>query len=289
MKTFSQRKGLTPISEIIQKDSMTNELRNLLWNVIGRELYELNSKVSKDFALEFHTKYLKRTFDTLHGFMAELGHISKDDDGYDHHNYNGYIREFFFECEWNRVYDLIEFIINYFSKGRFIFDFDLDKIIPDINSILEQELSAYRIIDNILTDITDEQEIKMLEEALSANDKFSGVKIHLRTAFKLYSDRENPDYRNSIKESISAVESICKIICDDKGATTLSKALQTLEKQNIMHSQLRQGFLNLYNYTSDAEGIRHALLDDSNLNSSDAKYFLLSCTSFINYLKTKIS
>ena len=72
MKTFSQRKGLTPISDIIQKDFMTIELRNLLWNEIGRTLFMLpptykyyNSSFIEYFGLIFHTKYLKQPFDTL--------------------------------------------------------------------------------------------------------------------------------------------------------------------------------------------------------------------------------
>lgn len=42
------------------------------------------------------------------------------------------------------------------------------------------------------------------------------------------SDRQKPNYRNSIKESISAVESICKIITQDEKAT-LGKALKKIE------------------------------------------------------------
>ena len=34
MKTFSERKGLTPVSEIIQTNSMNEALRNSLWNVL---------------------------------------------------------------------------------------------------------------------------------------------------------------------------------------------------------------------------------------------------------------
>ena len=40
MKKFSERKGLKPVSEIIQVDSMTAELRNSLWNVLGCTLVQ---------------------------------------------------------------------------------------------------------------------------------------------------------------------------------------------------------------------------------------------------------
>ena len=40
-------------------------------------------------------------------------------------------------------------------------------------------------------------------------------------------------------------------------------------------------------YTSDAAGIRHALLEDPNLDAEDAKFMLVACSAFINYLWAK--
>lgn len=99
--------------------------------------------------------------------------------------------------------------------------------------------------------------------------------------------REKPDFRNSIKESISAVESLAQSITG-KPKATLGDALKILEQKHNLHPALKSGFLSIYGYTSNADGIRHALQDESNLTAHDAKFFLLSCTSFINYLKTKI-
>jgi len=55
-----------------------------------------------------------------------------------------------------------------------------------------------------------------------------------------------------------------------------------------LHSALKEGFLKLYSYTNDENGIRHAMLEVPELNQADAKYFLLSCTSFVNYLKSAL-
>jgi len=51
---------------------------------------------------------------------------------------------------------------------------------------------------------------------------------------------------------------------------------------------LKRAFDSLYGYTSSAEGIRHALLDDkSTLSFEDAKFMLVSCSAFVNYLISK--
>ena len=125
----------------------------------------------------------------------------------------------------------------------------------------------------------------MLEQTLSNND-FPGVRAHLRRALELLSDLRAPDYRNSIKESISAVESIAQTITGDEKAT-LGQALTVLERKHGLHPALKEGFKKIYHYTSDADGIRHAMLDEPTLDVTDAKFFLLSCTSFINYLKSR--
>lgn len=171
------------------------------------------------------------------------------------------------------------------------FPFDLDEkesFATLLNSCLEIENSVYRIINYRVTEITSEQEIQSIENALENTNPFSGVQQHLNQALKLISDRQKPDYRNSIKESISAVESICKIVTNEDKAT-LGKALKIIEDKHGLHAALKGSLSQLYGYTSDADGIRHAMLEESNLSYIDAKFMLVACTNFINYLieKTK--
>ena len=100
------------------------------------------------------------------------------------------------------------------------------------------------------------------------------------------SKKPDPDYRNSIKESISAVEATVKIIAGEK-AGGLSDALKILDEQVPMHGALREGLLKLYGYTSDAGGIRHALLEEETIGFDEAKFMLVTCSAFVNYLIPK--
>lgn len=63
------------------------------------------------------------------------------------------------------------------------------------------------------------------------------------------SDRKAPDYRNSIKESICAVEAICRVITKQKNAT-LGQALKKVESDISLHPALKNSFSSLYGYTS---------------------------------------
>ncbi|MCF6343117.1 MAG: hypothetical protein L3J15_00370 [Devosiaceae bacterium] len=267
MQKFSERNGLAEVSKTIQKDGMTDELRNSLWNILHIPYW--NNFFTGHQEIIFISDFIK---------LLQQFHLKKPIDELPNNSEEQleFIKKYFYNCKWYEIYDFLEFFYKYNE------DENLEK---NINAILKRELSAYRLIDGIFADITDEQEIEALEQAL-ADDRFKGVQEHFKTALKLLSDRKDPDYRNSIKESISAVESMCKIITGENGST-LGKALNALEKQGKLHKHLKDGFVKLYAYTND-DGIRHAIMKESNIDADDAKYFLLSCTSFINYLKTKI-
>lgn len=255
---FSERKGYREISKIIQSDSIDADLRTALWNIFYTKALIYFRNVN-DFKKIYWSTYEKNTLDSLPNNLTEN------------------IKQIILSGPWYEVYDLLEFVLNYH---------ELNQLAPLVNETLEKHLAAYRFINGVISDITDSQEIEMLEEVL-ADEDFPNVKAHLQRSLELLSDRKSPDYRNSIKESISAVESIAREIAN-KPAATLGEALKEIEKKGDFHKALKEGFLKLYGYTSDANGIRHAMMDEPNLTADDAKFFLLVCTSFINYLKTKM-
>jgi len=269
MKWFSQRKGLKKVRKVIQVDSMDNELRISLWNALTicywNHYYSYDEQEMETFLKKIWIYYFKKPVDTLAG------------DWY--HNLNE-IREYFFECEWNEVYDFLEYVASTFPHDEANKDFE-----KACNSFLETESSAYRFVGGQIVQITFEEEISEIEKALDTPLK--PIRVHIENALKLMSDRKSPDYRNSIKESISAVEAICKLITKDRKAT-LGQALKIVEKKIGLHGALKNAFSNLYGYTSSAEGIRHALLDQRiSLSFEDAKFMLVSCSAFINYLVSK--
>ena len=263
MKRFSQRKGLKPVAEVIQIDSMNSELRNSLWNTLYVFVWSKKSATDREFfSKELWFDFFKKPIDS----RPEYSRLILAE-----------IREYFFACEWFEVYDFLEFVVGTLPRS---------KIVKVLNFILERELSGYRFVSGHLTDITNTQELEMLETALS-DSQFAGVDAHLQQALDLYAKRMNPDYRNSIKESISAVESMARIVSENPRAM-LGDALKAIEKKGLLHKALKDGFIKLYGYTSDSDGIRHAMMAEPKLTAADARYFLLSCTSFVNYLKAQI-
>jgi len=119
-----------------------------------------------------------------------------------------WLRQWFFDeaaTPWNKVYDFIQFVANLRQ--------DTSGFIRNCNIMMEREFSGYRFVGTTIAPITNEAEIRAIEQAASVdNSVLRPVTTHIQAAMHLLSDRENPDYRNSMKESISAVEAVCKII-----------------------------------------------------------------------------
>lgn len=273
---FSQRKGYTPIKIEIQRESMDNNLRVSLWNVIKVNYFHksvtwiYNSQPLQLLFFRIWVDFYKFSLDTLSDYF---------DKAYKN------VSDKFFKFEWYEVYDFIEFIA---KAATSLTTVNYNNFSEQCNLILERENSAYRLINKEIVEITDENEIKMIEDVLmkSSTSNLEGVKTHLSSALSLLSDRKNPDFRNSIKESISAVESIAKIISGDSKAQ-LGKALKIIEDSIGIHPALKKGFSAIYGYTSDEAGIRHAMLEEKDIYNEDARYMLVACSAFINYLIIK--
>ncbi len=266
---FSQRMGLTSIRDTIQVDSMDDALRNGLWNCIIKHYLnpisiQTNITRGELFFENLWSEYFKLTLDDIPRSVRDA-----------HRDLKGH----FFNEPWYKVYDFIEFLANYteYATGDFI---------DSCNRILEKEMSGFRFINDNLVPITSEEEIAAIEEAIFV--PISTISEHLSRSLELLADRQNPDYRNSIKESISAVESLCVNISGDPHAT-LGSALNIIEKSGKiqLHGALKNAFSSMYGWTSGAEGIRHGLQDESDLGFEDAKYMLVACSGFINYLLEK--
>jgi hypothetical protein len=269
---FSERIGIIKAKDSIQINSIDSDLKNGLWNVFDSYyLEEFRDRFVKksnkyEFILDIWHSFFKRTIDEIPSSIIQV---------------KSEIKTWFFQCEWYETYDFIEFC----TKNDL---FDIESIISFYNNILEREVSGYRFINGLISPITNKSEIDEIDQAIddAKNKNLVGVKTHLENSLRMLSDRKTPDYRNSIKESISAVESISKIL-SSTSKNSLGSALDKIKGKINLHPALEKGFKQIYGYTSDSDGIRHALMEESTCDFEDAKYMLVSCSAFVNYLISK--
>jgi len=231
---FSQRNAYKPIEKSFQFESIDIDLRNRLWNYF---ITLIESSLELNYRLHLlWLEYFKNRKDEY-----PLGHYGVPSP------VMNYIKEYFFNCQWHEIYDIIEFYLSMLYESEFT-----DRA-TEFNRIMTIENSAYRLIDNRVVNITDKIEISEIQQAIEIHQK--NVKEHIKRSIELLSDKKYPDYRNSIKESISAVESTCRYITDNK-SSTLADCLKVIRKTKPIHPSLEQALMKLYGYTSDSSGIR---------------------------------
>lgn len=271
---FSERYGYVKPSDVLIIGKITIDIQNAICSCIDRLFRNLFDR-SESVGRHVWTSYLKE----------------RDAKYYD----NSFITEYIenTEIEWFKKLDMVEAVIEALHMslnwGRNYMNIHQNAIyfIDDLNAEFKKNHFAYRIIDNIVVEISNEEEIKTIEQAQEENT--NNIRIHLSQALRLCSNRDTPDYRNSIKESISAVEAYCR---EKTGCSSLGDALNKLKKVGLeIPSDLNTAFVKLYAYTNQKDtGIRHALMVDDGTYTptyAEAIFMVVSCSAFINYLNAK--
>ncbi len=273
---FSKRYGFEPIEIPFQAVHIDQVLRTELWNAFYIFIYS---------RLENADSYSKRRYRSLqnslwvHFFKQALDDFPRYDT-----EFKNFIRQHIEKGVWYKVYEFFEFVFRNIKDGQ---TYQYLEFMDYVNAKLRANNSAFTLTGNKFIPITNEAEISELKQTQSSAEKYglTGIQEHLNSAIELLSQKPKPDYRNSIKESISMVEVISRII--EPTENTLGKALNKLDKHQKISRTLKTGFEKLYAYTNDKNGIRHALMDEQTVHFEDAKFFLIACSSFTNYLIEK--
>lgn len=272
---FSQRNGYTPVSDIVLREGMTTEIENAIVNSFTKFINECSrcgcdnivAKAEMDVWEHFFNKSLL-----------------------DYKGWGDIIISYINDCknEWFRKLDIIEhlliFLTNIVSKEK-----EAEMLVRLRNSInyeFERLNYGYRVLDNNrVMCICSKVDEKVLNDAIRLPQE--NIVYHLNKSIDKF--RETPaDYPNSIKEAISAVESICRIYTKK---STLGEALKELDKKNAIPKMFSEAMNKLYVYTNQKDvGVRHALVEDwiKSPTVDDAYFMLIVSCSFVNYINSKL-
>jgi hypothetical protein len=268
---FSERIGASSPT-VIQLESTNDPLRNTIWNFIDGVI-AVNPRRSTTASIEFIGAHFCKF--AYHKISTGSFYEARD-----------WFWERYSELQWYRVYDLLEFVIE--NGPRFSENNTPSRLRERANELLEREVSGYRFIGGVIAPISDRTEVQAIREVMATADAvgLTGIKIHIETAVQLLGKKPDPDYRNSIKESISAVESAAKGITGVAHGG-LDAALKQLDEKASIHPAFAGGLLKLYGYSSDEHGIRHAILEEPKVGFAEAKFMIVACSAAAHLLIAK--
>jgi hypothetical protein len=270
MITFAQAEGLTPLPSQLALKTITKEMRAKLWNVLYTYLKSCESTTSYNvhdpmisIVQEWHVNHEFLPIDEINN---DVRVITEN------------LKSIIYHRDYSKVLTFLEVLIRH-PKNRPAWT-------EQFKLALRSARAAYTIVDNTIVPVASDEEAVAIERTFRAlaGGKFAGARAHLRSASTALTQGAPAD---AIRESIHAVESVARVIAPGQG--TLGAALTEVAKLHPIHPALKAGFSSLYGYTSDAQGVRHALVDApvAEVDEADALYMFGACASFITYLIAK--
>lgn len=279
MSRFSDRNGLRA-AKALQLTGMDSDLRVDLWNVVSPAFFVYKRDYGRDqppsywpwereLGVRVWRDFFKYPVDTMPARWTTIA---------------AQMREWFFKAEWYEVYDLVEFLAIHAVDAGFNSENSM-RFQETCNRMLEREASAFRFLQGQLQAITDAVEIETVDAALTREASNRAVRDHLHRALELLSDRTNPDYPGSIRESLRAVETLCSAMAGDRA--TLEEVLRQLAEESGPHNALRPALSQMFGFTAEDHPAGLLLLNQPNIGFDEAKLMLVACAAFSNYLKVK--
>ena len=266
--SFSQAQGYEPIPGPLALGELSDEARRKLWDLLALYAWASDDLGASWYGifLSLHRDFWERPIDEFRWNEDTLAKLYKN--------------EILNSLPFNKIFDLFQMVMRHRDCPR--------AFTSGIASVFKECRLAY-VVDTkrpatILPAATKQEgeaiigAIKELREA-----GLHGAETHLKKAGELVNEG---DWPGAVRESINAVESVARQL-DPKSSNTLPGALKSLQKSSgRLHPALKGGFEKLYSYTSDAEGIRHALLTNatSPAGKDEAVFMLGACASFASYL-----
>jgi hypothetical protein len=284
---FSDRNKIKPLNQELQIHSLDDHARVAIVN----KLHEIYEDIYR-----FHN-YLENCVQVFFRFVYTevYSSVVQQRNGIFEDDFWQTVDNTILNDDYDDVLTLLEGVVQYWSEAgqHFVnswgqeYKLNLFKV---FNDLFEKEYVGYRFINDSLSVICDETEGQEVSTAMST--PFSSVNEHIKKANLLLSDRQNPDYANSIKESISAVETLCKIVTKARGNdATLGKMIKKMTDCGVnIQPTLSTAFEKLYGYTSTAKGVRHAGdVGGKDVSFEEARFMLVACCAFINYVKGNLA
>jgi hypothetical protein len=271
--TFEQAEGVAPLPRQLRPKEISPELRALLWVAVHTS-FETYKHRSIDGETQFLDSW-EHIFQTMH---VARHHRMIDEFENDYYELVGATKEVFEKGNYVAVFRWIQWVLRRPEVPP--------TLAENINWALKTGRAAYRVLDgDTIVPVGSDAERETLERAFAdlAVTGFYGARAHLRKAAERVTAGQ---YADSVRESIHAVESVAKVL---EPTAELSKALAKLERLGSIHGGMKAAFLALYGYTSNEQGIRHALLDAGApaVDETDALFMLGACAAFVSYMINK--
>lgn len=231
----------------------------------------------------------KEPLDTtqIHQRFIALIRDEADPWDYDQQSAWGALTHHLKECDWTEFYDFVELLGAALIQKEADGPFDD----PEYFKVYQAKVNALFLEDGIGWSLNDKSELyRQVPKALAKriagseallSDHFETARIHYQKAVT-YLHQHPIDEANSIKEIVSALESVSRVLFPK--AKTLGDAVKLLRKDERFSPHLIDALEKLYVFSNATPLVRHGHAEAGKPSLQEAELALFIGAAFIRYL-----
>ena len=191
-------------------------------------------------------------------------------------------------CIWWQFYDICEVVWETlcFSKyNRYEKDFT-----AQVNTLFREEQLGFEFKDGKVEKIGSGFIDAKVKEAryLLKEPEFKGADELFEKAIKDLNERPKPDVENCIKDAVATVESVGKVIRNDKNVR-IDNIIKDAIQKGVIPRLLGDPIIKLYAYRGNEPAVAHGGIEPSKVTVDEAEFVLAMSAAIIIYLVKKRS
>jgi len=272
---FSKRYKLRPTPEGLIYEDVPERARVGLYHLVER----------------FFGGELQNSYETLYREICIALRISRDrsaDRIRDYH-VSILIEKLIMICEGYQFYDICQVMwanpYSEHSKLKHQSDFS-----TQVNALFKEELLGYEMENGLVEKRGSAFVDAQIKEAryLLKEPEFKSADELFEKAIKAINTRPKPDSENCIKDAVASVESVGKIIRNDKNARIDNIIKEAIQK-GVIPKLLGDPIIKLYAYRGNEPAVAHGGIEPSKVTPDEAEFVLAMSAVIIIYLVSKRS
>ncbi|HJV84147.1 MAG TPA: hypothetical protein VJ698_01625 [Noviherbaspirillum sp.] len=200
---------------------------------------------------------------------------------------------------WEKTYDFCERLHNYLACEvgyTWNDEFQVTKtksevqgfIAEELQRLFEEEGLAFEFSDGLVRRLGRKHTVDVTTRAqvVLGDPRLASARKHYDKALQFFRSPSKPDYENTVKEAVCAVEAAGKSLFPGAKASTLGDLAKWLSsaKEVSVPKALIQTITGIYAYRSGGDGIGHGGSSGGAATMEVAEYVLAVCASQIIYL-----
>ena len=215
------------------------------------------------------------------------------------------IHPLLYQMEWVKVYELIERLYlklesvnKYDINGNFEYEITSigevqDYFTKEIKNLMIEEKHGYDFNQCIFMRKGYIQTTKSINKVMPvlAEPKLTKTRIHYMKAIEYFYSMKNPDYENTIKESVCALEASLIALFSPEIAKNFDIAIRKLEGIDTMQAPapIIESIIKIYGYRNSGSGVAHATDKGLKVSEKEAELIMALTASYITYFHSLLN